>query len=64
MKVFKMLRTKRGAVRQLNAILRATARADRGGMLFGRDWPTFRINHPQEYTHIQAMKTTYTKLPA
>ena len=64
MRTYTLPKTKRGAVRQLNAILRRTAKADRGGMMFGRDWPTFRLNHPQDYAHIQAMKDTYTTLPA
>lgn len=60
---FDMPKTKAGAVRQYDAIMRAARAAGRGGLTFGMDWPTFKINHPAAYAHIEAMRAVFNTLP-
>lgn len=63
MKPYKMPKTKRGAWRQYDAIWNAYRRAYAGGGMFGFDWPTFRVNWPEAYDHIQKMKEAFPSLP-
>lgn len=59
---FKMPKTRRGACRQKDAILRSAYRALRGGTQYGMDWPTFKANFPAAYVHIAAMDEAYKHL--
>jgi hypothetical protein len=58
-----MPKSKRGAYRQYRALLRAYKRAFDGGGAFGWDWPTLRLNSPETYTKIEALRAVYTQLP-
>lgn len=57
-------KTKRGAVRQYNAIIAACRRDLAGGLSFGMDWPTLRVSFPERYARIQYLKSIYKDLPA
>ena len=57
-------KTKRGAVRQYDTIMRACRRDLAGGLSFGMDWPTLRITFPERYARIQELKAMYAGLPA
>ena len=61
--VYKMPKSKRGAWRQYDAIIRQYQRDFAGGGLFGWDMPTLRINAPDKYNHIMAMKEIFSSLP-
>jgi hypothetical protein len=63
MSALKMPRTKRGARRQYDAIIRAYQKAYAGGAMFGMDWPTFRINQPAQHAHVIAMQKAFPTLP-
>ena len=58
------IRTKRGAIRRYNAIIRKYRRDFAGGGMFGFDLPTMRSNCPEAYAEIQALRDIYPKLPA
>lgn len=57
------IRTKRGARRRYNAIIRQCFRDGQGGLLFGMDWPTLRMTWPDRYAEIQALRALYPSLP-
>ena len=57
-------KTKRGAVRQYDAIMRACRRDMAGGLSFGMDWPTLRTTFPERYARIQELKAIYKGLPS
>ena len=61
--MYKMPKTKRGAVKQYWAILRAYRRTYDGGGMFGYDWPTFRLNAPEAFAHIAAIRDNFRALP-
>lgn len=56
-------KSKRGALRQYDAILRGYRRTYAGGGMFGFDWPTLRINAPEAYARILVLREVYPKLP-
>ena len=56
-------KTKEGAARQINALLRAYQRDFAGGGSFGWDWPTFRLNSPDLYERVRALQTLAIELP-
>lgn len=58
-----MVRTKRGALRRYNAILRSYLRDFADGGMFGFDWPTLRLNSPERYAQLVHLKTIYRSLP-
>jgi hypothetical protein len=60
---FTLPKSKRGAVRQYNALINKFYREMEGGGTFGIDWPTARIFFPQECAHIDAMRSAYRALP-
>jgi hypothetical protein len=57
-------KTKRGAVRQYETIMRACRRDLAGGLAFGMDWPTIRVTFPERYARIQHLKAIYKDLPS
>jgi hypothetical protein len=57
-------KTKRGAMRQYNALINACRRELAGGLQFGMDWPTVRTTFPERYARIQALKSMYEGLPS
>jgi hypothetical protein len=59
----KMPKSKRGAVRKYNAIMRRARRELRGGLTFGLDWSTFRALYWEEAKLIVAMRDAYPSLP-
>lgn len=61
--MYKMPKTKRGADRQYDSILRAYRRTYASGGMFGFDWPTFRLNAPDAFAHIREMQRAYENLP-
>ncbi|NBU79672.1 MAG: hypothetical protein EBS50_11495 [Sphingomonadaceae bacterium] len=57
-------KTKEGAQRQIDAILRSYARDYSGGGLFGFDMPTMRVNSPEKFKRYQVLHTLYITLPS
>lgn len=57
------VRTKRGAVRRYNAIVRKCYRELRGGTQYGIDLPTLMIVMPVEANEIIQLKAMYSSLP-
>ena len=57
------IRTKRGALKRYNALLRQCFAEMRGGLEFGMDWPTLRITFPERYAEIKALRTIFAALP-
>ena len=57
------IRTKRGALRRYNAILRQCFKGMAGGLQFGMDWPTLRITFPERYAEIAALRAAFKNLP-
>jgi hypothetical protein len=57
-------KSKRGAVRQYDAIMRACRRDLAGGLSFGMDWPTLRATFPERYARIQELRAAYAGLPS
>ena len=61
--MYKMPKTKPGALLQYDSIWRAYRRTYAGGGMFRFDWPTFRMNAPNAYAHIQAVRASFAELP-
>jgi hypothetical protein len=61
--IYAMPKSKRGATRQWNAILRAYRRGFAGGGAFGFDWPTMRLNSPNAYAHLMTLARLFDQLP-
>ena len=57
-------KTRRGAMRQYNAVIRLYHIDFVGGGMFGWDWPTFRLNSPALYERAKALRAIYASLPA
>ena len=53
------IRTKRGAWRRYNALLKQVNRD-----MFGADWPTLRICQPEIYHELKDIQARYNTLPA
>lgn len=62
--MLKMPKTRRGARKQADALINQYRRAFSGGGSFGFDWPTFRMNSPDVYNHLEAIRKVYSHLPA
>jgi hypothetical protein len=60
---YMMPKSKRGARRQYDALMRKYRRDYAGGGSFGFDWPTLRANAPQLYAHLHAMNAAFRYLP-
>lgn len=58
-----MIRTKRGARRRYAAILRSYFHDFAGGGTYGWDWPTLRLNSPERYAELQAIRAMMPSLP-
>ena len=59
----KLPKSKRGATRQYNAIMRKCRKSMAGGLSYGMDWPTMRVTFPDEYAHIRKIYEIYKDLP-
>lgn len=60
----KRIRTKAGAIRKYNAILRDYMRRNRGGGQWGFDWPTMAIVEPMTYRKLRALSHIHALLGA
>lgn len=58
------IKTKRGAIRRYNAIIRACYRDAKGGTEYGIDMPTLRVTWPDRYAEIVELRAAYKTLPA
>jgi hypothetical protein len=56
-------KTKQGATRQIDAILRDYHKDFEGGGTFGWDWITFRLNSPERYERVRALQKLWHELP-
>lgn len=56
-------KTKRGATRQINAVLNKYRKDFAGGGQYGFDVPTFLLNSPALYSRYVELKTLYPSLP-
>jgi hypothetical protein len=56
-------KSKRGASRLIDALIRAYRRKFSGGGQFGFDWPTMRLNDPETYGRLMEIKAVYDRLP-
>lgn len=56
-------RTKQGAERQAQALIRKWRRNLAGGLSFGLDWPTVAAAFPDDYARFQELKALYKTLP-
>lgn len=61
--VAKPPKTKRGANRQYNALIRRYHAMFDGGGMFGWDWPTFRLNWPEGYARAKELIALSKALP-
>lgn len=59
----KLPKSKRGAWRRRNAIIRACYRDARGGTEYGIDWPTLRATWPDRAAELLAIKAIFETLP-
>lgn len=57
------VRTKRGAIRRRDAIIRRIYHKLRGGTQYGVDIPTIRMCCPEEYAELQALSAAFKQLP-
>ena len=60
---YTMPKSKRGARRQYDALMRQYRRDYVSGGAFGFDWPTLRANRPALYYHLQEMNEAFRTLP-
>ncbi len=58
------IKSKRGALRRRDAIIRQCYRDMAGGTQYGVDMPTLRITFPDRYAELMALKAAYADLPA
>jgi hypothetical protein len=59
-----VIRTREGAARRYNALLRAYRIAFAGGGMFGFDWPTLRANDPVTYRKLRILGRLSNTLPS
>ncbi len=57
-------KSKEGAQRQFDAIVRSYRRDFAGGGSFGFDWPTFRLNSPERYEQVMRLQALWPALPS
>jgi len=57
------IKSKRGALKRYDAIIRQCYRDMAGGLQFGMDWATLRITYPDRYAEIQALRAMFHNLP-
>lgn len=60
---YKMPKSREGAYRQYDAIIRAYKRTYSGGGMFGMDMDTFYYQAPEAYRHVKAIQAAYLDLP-
>lgn len=58
------IRTKRGALRRFNALLRACRKDSSGGLMFGMDYPTIAAVFPERYQEMLHIRSIFRDLPA
>lgn len=58
------VKSKRGALRRYDAIIRQCNRDAAGGTQYGIDWPTLRVLWPERFAEIQALRAMFAGLPA
>lgn len=59
----RQVKTKRGAIRRYNAIIRWCYRDLRGGTQYGVDWPTLCATFPDRAQEIRDLRERYPSLP-
>jgi hypothetical protein len=57
------IRSKRGAWRRRNSIVRACYQDARGGTQYGIDWPTLVVTWPDRASELRALKAMFGALP-
>lgn len=57
------IKTKRGAIRRYNAIIRKCYADMRGGTQYGVDWPTLAVTWPDRAAEILTIKAMFKNLP-
>lgn len=57
------VKSKRGARRRYDAIIRQCHRDLAGGTEYGIDWPTLRAVFPERYEEIMQLKAAWAGLP-
>lgn len=57
------VKSKRGAFRRYNAIIRQCYRDLAGGTQYGIDMPTLRVTFPERYAEIVALRAVFSSLP-
>ncbi len=58
------VKSKRGALRRRDAIIRQCYRDMVGGTQYGIDMPTLRVTWPDRYAELMALKAVFESLPA
>lgn len=57
-------KSKEGAARQFDSLIRSYRRDFAGGGAFGFDWPTFRLNSPERYERARELSRLFASLPS
>lgn len=57
------IRTKRGALRRYDAIIRQCYRDLAGGTQYGIDMPTLRVTFPDRYAELVSIRAQFANLP-
>ena len=57
-------KSKEGALRQYDAIIRSYRRDFAGGGSFGFDFPTMRLNSPERYAQLEHLSSLFKTLPS
>jgi hypothetical protein len=57
------IKSKRGAMRRRDAIIRQCYRDAAGGTQYGIDMPTLRVTWPDRYAELMELKKIYPGLP-
>ena len=58
-----VIKSKRGAVKRYDAIIRQCRRDLAGGLQYGMDLPTLRITFPDRYAELMELKAAFANLP-
>lgn len=59
---WKIVKSKRGAVRRKDQIIRQCYRDLEGGTQYGIDMPTLRVSFPERYAELMSLKQRYASL--
>lgn len=57
-------KSKEGALRQYDALIRSYRRDFAGGGSFGFDWPTMRLNSPERFARARELSAMFQTLPS